>query len=264
MSAAVGTGRPPGRVGAVGASVHHELVKLLTLRSTYVGAATVVVLSALLATLTARALGLAGSVADSTGVVHLVLRTSTPALVMAAVLGAASVRGELRDGVLRLTVLAAPARRGVLLAKGLALGVVTGCVAAVSALAAIGAVQLTGKPVPPGTWVVGALAHVLVALGWSVAGMCAGVLVPHVAGAVAVTLALPFAVEPALAASLPGSPVTTALPFRSALSAYDVLDHADAVTASGTLPGPLALAPFVVAAAGALLLSARHFARMDL
>jgi hypothetical protein len=103
-----------------------------------------------------------------------------------------------------------------------------------------------------------------VAVCWSVAGLCAGVLVPHVAGGIAATLALPLMVEPVVGAALPGSPVVDVLPFRSALSAYDLVGDPATVTASGSLPGALALLPFLVVAATTGVLCLRQFVRMDL
>jgi ABC-2 type transport system permease protein len=242
--------------------LRHELTKLLTVRSTLVGATTVVVGSALLALLTAQALGTADEGYRAASMAQLVLRTSSPALVMAAVLGVASVRGEVRDGVLRSTVLARRSRGAVLAAKAGAVLVVSAVVAAASALASVAAVVASAGPLPAGTWTAAVVAHSLVAGAWAVTGLCAGVLVPHVAGATAVALGLPLVVEPAVATLAAGSRVAEALPFRSVLSAYELLGS-DAAGAPVLADSATAL-PFVAAAAVAGSVAWRRFARMDL
>lgn len=241
----------------------HELMKVWTLRSTRVGAALVLVVTALLAFATARALqddptGPAGAVE----ILQLVLRTSSPSLVLGLIIGVGLVRAEVRDGVLRASLLRCPRRDRLLLAKAGATALVSGGWGVVCALAATAMTHLVGGALPAGAWVVGILAHGTVATGWGLLGLCAGVLVRHQAGAVAGALALPFVLEPALGGAL-GADRAALLPFRSVSGAYGWLGDSASVTSVSPLPTALALVPFLLLLAAAAALSRARFRALE-
>lgn len=207
--------------------ITHELMKLLTLRSTRVGALAVLALSAGLAWLTSAAMTSvdeAGAVADA-GLVELVLRTSTPALIMAAVLGGLSVPGERRHGMLPLTTLRSSSRGTVLAAKAAALGVFAACLGACCAAAAVLVVVMVdpGPTLDPWAGAAAVVAHAGVSVVWALLGLTVGVLVPHPGAAVATVLAGPLLVEPLLVQTLPHG-LAPWLPFRSAASLYAWVD----------------------------------------
>jgi hypothetical protein len=243
--------------------LRHELMKVATLRSTWIGSAVALAVSLLLAQVTARALGAmpAGSVGSPTELVQIVLRTSTPSLVAAAVLGVSSIRGEVRDGVLRMSLLRCPDRDELLRAKVATLAVVAGTLGAGCALAGILSVQLGAGlgAVPVSTWLLGVLAHVLLAVGWAWVGLAAGVVIPHFAGAVAGVLAVPFILEPALGAVLGEG--AAALPFRSGSWLYTWLGGTTSFDGAGS---QLAAMPFGALLVVVAVLSLHCFRRLEL
>jgi hypothetical protein len=192
---------------------------------------------------------------------QLVLRTSSPSLVLGLVLGVGSVRAEVRDGVLRASLLRCPRRDRLLLAKAAAIALVSGGWGVVCALAATGVTQVVGGPLPVGAWAVGVLAHGTVATGWGLLGLCAGVLVGHQTAAVAAALALPFVLEPALGGAL-GADRAALLPFRSVTGAYAWLGDSASVTSVSPLPTALTIVPFLLLLAGAAALSRTRFRRL--
>jgi hypothetical protein len=165
-----------------------------------------------------------------------------------------------RDGVLRMSLLRCPDRDQLLRAKLVALVAVAGTLGAVCALAGILSVQLGAGlgAVPVSTWVLGVIAHLVLAIGWAWIGLAAGLVIPHFAGAIAGVLAVPFMVEPALGGLLGES--ATVLPFRSASWLYSLMGT------TGSLDGAdsqLAAMPFGGLLVGAAVVSLHCFRRLE-
>ncbi|CUR54882.1 putative ABC transporter-like protein [metagenome] len=241
-----------------------ELYKLVTLRSTWVGATLALALSGVLALLLTKVVGgQTDAVSGPVELVQLILRASLPVPVTVAVLAITVVRSELRDGMLRLGLLGFPVRPRVLASKAgavvvlaVVLGSATACVAliTVSFWGSLGAVPASG-------WLVAIGVQVLVTLGWGLAGLVVGVLVPHLGGGVAALLLVPYAVEPVVAGLLTGQPLVAGLlPFRSLTSAYDALGQS---LAAGGSHGWSGLLPFTVLLAVAGAFAVHRFRGLD-
>lgn len=229
--------------------VRSELLKLTTLRSTWVVLVALPVLVAgigAVAAATARtgAPGTAGHAAA----LDLVLGGSAVGLLLAAALGAVAGAREAASGMLGTTFAAVPGRAGVVVAKAAALAVLlapASLLAAAGAFAA-GAATLDARGLaapalrdPGAVRVVLGTAAYLVAV--ALVGLGVGLLVRSTAGAVATVLGVVLVI-PSIAEAV--------LPHRwSHVLHWLPADAGDALTASTRVPGTLA-----PAAAGAALL----------
>lgn len=239
--------------------LRHELFKLTSLRWLRLATVGVLAATALMALVVAQALAdPAAPLTDDVGLAHLVLRTSTPAHVCAALVGVACVRGDLRDGVLRLTLIAHPRRGQVLRAKFAAAASVSGVISATGAVTGLVVTSLATETAPPSVWAFGVAAHVAQSLLWVAAGVTAGTLVSHHTAAALAVLAVPLVVEPAMA-NVMSPPHADRLPFRSAMSLYAMMDSPASVAQS--LVGAT---PMVMAMSLALALAARRFRALDI
>lgn len=218
--------------------LRHELLKLTTTRWVRVSVPTVVLISMGMAYVLGAALGdLAASDPQAPSVISLALRTGTAAPILAGVLGAWSLSSDIRDGVVRATLLARPSRLPVLSAKVAATCLVAGAVGVACALGATAAVTLSGHDVPVSVWVAGPLVHGLATMAWGVVGLVAAVFVRPVVGAVVAALGWPLLGEPLVAQTLSAG-TADLLPFRSVGSLYAVVDEVSA-GATRALPGVL-------------------------
>lgn len=170
-----------------------ELLKLMTLRSTWWALAVMVLLWLAISLLYAAASAGFGPGASAVTATVVPLQFT---MLVAGVLGAISVTGEYATGMIRSSLTAAPRRVGVLIAKALALGAV---LAAAGALAMALSLLVTtpiidgdidwsdaGTSWLPLAWTVAAL----VVFGWI--GLGFGFVIRAGAGAIAATVGLLF------------------------------------------------------------------------
>jgi ABC-2 type transport system permease protein len=195
------TGRPAiaGRVGFRDA-LWFEWTKFRTLRSNLVVAAVLGVALPVFAVIVA---GTESLQTDDTILGASVLGGAVFAQMLAAALGAMSVTGESRSGMLRTTLVACPRRLAVLAAKATVVaGVVAGVLVPSTVMAfGIGVVMLDGDRYATGELFPAIVGIALAIASMGVLGVAIGSLVRHSAGAVMVGVAivlLPAFVAPML------------------------------------------------------------------
>jgi ABC-type transport system involved in multi-copper enzyme maturation permease subunit len=232
-----------------------ELLKLRTLRSTWVVAAVAVVLSAVI--------GVAGTLAP--GAAHrpdlhdLVVAPAQPVFFLVVLLAVLASAGEFQHRTVRTTLLAAP-RRGRVLAAKAAVSAAGGAalVLAGTTAAVVAGVLTAGRPFPAASWsAVGALVGSL-ALGavWAAVAVGLGVLTRSTAAAVVAVLLWRFVGEGVL-------PVVTRSP---GISRWTPSGAGDALLGLGggdrlaVAPAALVLAGYVAVVVAA---SAAQFVRRD-
>lgn len=236
--------------------LHHELRKLLTLRSTWISATVACIASAAVAALlgwafTSPELGYSG---DSLGLLQTVARTTGPSLYFAAVLGVTAVRADIRDGVARLTLVREPRRDRVWAAKAGATALLAGAICLLSSLAEVALVCALFDAVPVAGGLRAVAVHTLVGMSWALVGIALGTIIDSVLPAVLAVLALPLVIEP-LVTALVGGPVAW-LPFASGHTAYALIGGDVGPGASAGGANPAAFLLFVV---GLAVLALRRF-----
>lgn len=262
--------------------LHHELLKLATLRWLRVASIVMIVVSTGFALVVCQALSsvaeaLADPLADPLSaiapsplgsnpvlpgeVAHVVLRTSVVASVFGALVGVLSVCSDIRNGVMRLTLVHFPDRRRVLLAKATATAGVAAALAGLAALLALTVVSVVAGPLEPRAWTAGVVAHMVVAALWALAGMAAGVVLRTVAAGMAAVLAVPFIVEPAVVGVLGSSGGADLLPFRAGGQVYAAMGDSSAFTA-GLGGGVIGALPLVAVVAFGFVVAGHRFGRL--
>ncbi|HEY6797795.1 MAG TPA: hypothetical protein VI248_24225 [Kineosporiaceae bacterium] len=246
-------------------AVRMEAVRLRTVRSTYVLVTLATGLGALVALLLALLLRVGPMSGEDTAVVLTDGGDAAPVSlvgVTVALLGVVTVSHDYRYGLVRAVLLAQPRRVVLVAARLLVLSAVAVGVTTVATLLAAGACLASGHaPTLDGATLRVLLLHAGVVIGWAWLGAGLTWLLRHAAGVVAVLLACPLALEPALllasrfdqAALL--RPVVRWLPFSAARQA---LAHDLAADGAAVLPSAATFAAFAVAAAGLAVLLVRH------
>lgn len=215
------TAEAPARVRAVpdarltfGRVLRSEVIKLLTLRSTWWSIGVVAVLSVGLASIVAASIasfsnGMAGDADLARSLASSVISPIQFTMLLAGALGAIAVTGEYSTGMIRSTLAAEPRRGVVLAAKAIVvavlLAVVSVVVFAVSTLPA--AAILHTAPVyaaDPAVVIQPILYGALAMAVFAVLGLCFGFVLRSGPGAIAATVGLLF-VLPIVSAILPSS-----------------------------------------------------------
>lgn len=228
--------------------MRHELLKLWTLRWTRLGSLIAVAVTAGFSWLSVTALGAlpdepGAAQLDGAQLIDLALRTSTPQLIFAAVLGSLSVSAEVRQGMLAMTLLRGQGRDHVLAAKCGALVSWAGGLGLLGGSVVIAVVAATqeGPTISLARAILVVVCHALVTTFWALGGLVWGTLVSHPGGAVAGALAVPLLLEPLLVQVLADNPGRL-LPYRAAASLYEATEGLAVSSFAWSTPALLVIA----------------------
>lgn len=170
-------------------TLHSELLKLTTLRSTWWSLAIAAVLSIGIAFLFVTN-------ADGGSPVFGVLISAQFTMLVAGILGAIAITGEYATGMIRSTLTATPRRTQVALAKGLAITLVVGAATAITSLISLAVTApLSSTAIAWQTPTEAAfplLLGVAAIVAYALIGMGFGLLIRNGAGAIAATVGVLF------------------------------------------------------------------------
>lgn len=232
----------------------HEMSKLLTLRATWVWAMIVLALTAGVAALMSWAftnpeLAYTG---DSLGLLQTIARSTAPSLYFGAILGVVGVRGDIRHGMTRLTLIREPRRHRVFAAKAAAILAVAMTACLMSAAVEVAVVAMIAGGLSPAGAIRALVVHTAVGALWTVVGVAAGTLLDGILPATLAVLAGPMVLEPVAGALMGPNRLAGWLPFRSGHTAYALiggdLGSGEAAGSANPLPLLLLVAMLAVAA----------------
>lgn len=170
-------------------TLHGELLKLATLRSTWWSLAIAAVLSVSISALYVSA-------ADGGDPILGVLVSGQFTMLVAGVLGAIAVTGEYATGMIRSTLTANPRRGQVALAKSVAIALVVGAATVVTYLVClVVTVPLTSAPIvwsAPAQTLLPLFMGVVAMVAYALIGLGFGLLIRNGAGAIAATVGVLF------------------------------------------------------------------------
>lgn len=202
----------------------HEMVKLTSLRSTYIVSALGLLLSLAMCAMTTWGLTESMATTSMEELTPLVLRTAVPALIVVAVVAVVAVtacRDDIDNGTFAYSVLRVASKRDAWLGKMvvvIGLAALYGVVVALADLTLMRLMQPDLDGASVGTWLGAPVAFGAVAAGWASMGLALAAFLPTTGTAVVGVLALPLIIEPAVTSALGDSLVKDFLPFGAGLA----------------------------------------------
>lgn len=201
--------------------LRHEMVKLISLRSTYIAPGLGLLLSLAMCAITTWGLTESMAAISMEELTPLVLRTAVPALIVVAVVAVTACRDDIDNGTFAYSVLRVASKRDAWLSKMvvvIGLAALYGVVVALADLTLMRLMQPDLDGASVGMWLGAPVAFGAVAAGWASMGLALAAFLPTTGTAVIGVLALPLIIEPAVTSALGDSLVKDFLPFGAGLA----------------------------------------------